>query len=382
MFIYIILYILLLLITVFDYVEYPYERKKIIIICAVIVFGLFKGLRWETGTDWNQFYMCFENSSWNNIFTYKRYEELDELMEPGYMFANVFIKQFGDYTLFLLCQCFFVCITWAYLSFKLVPNRPIFAFAMAMVFNVIFPIRLPVAGAIVCWAFYFSLKKQYFIALLIGVIAYTMHKSALFTIPFIFFINKELPKWLIWILFGVSLLGEILADHISLLILLISVYLPENLQENVAGYSDAVIHGYSEKSLLSIVMSVSLSFFFVFIFLKTRDLIKMRIKKTHLIIHKRKLIIFNQYFNCYIFMTFFFKFFSSPMLTNFTRVSEYFTLGFAISFVIAYDYLKRYFSEGILYSFFCAYYLYKFYGMMNTPYPEAMFPYKTIFSLW
>ena len=380
--IYIIIYLLVLILTSLDFINIEEKYKKITLLCIYVILLLFRGMRWEVGTDWAQFLTCFQNARWNNIFTYTRYDELGELMEPGYMFLNVIINHLGDYTLFLLLTNAFILGTWMYLSLKLT-KKPILTFAFILIFNLIFPIRLQLASSVICWAFYFSLKRKYLYALLVCLIAYTIHKSAMFAIPFIFIINKELPKWLIWSLYVLSLLGEVLADYISVIILLFTAYLPENLRDNVIGYTDALISGYSEKSFFSNLMSVSLYFFFIFSFIKARDIIKEYIAKTNRLVHKKNLLILNTYFNCYIFFNFFQKFFSAQMLSNFSRVAEYFTMGFAIAMVVSFNYWKRYLSEGILYTLFCFYYFYKLKGLLlDTPYPDEMFPYKSVFSLW
>jgi hypothetical protein len=379
--IYIIIYLLILILASLDFINVEEKYKKITLLCIYVILLLFRGVRWEVGTDWAQFLTCFQNARWNNIFTYYRYDELYELMEPGYMFLNVLINNIGNYSLFLTLTNAFILGTWLFLSVKLT-HRPIFAFAFILIFNLIFPIRLQLAAAVICWTYYLSFKKKYVAALLVCIVAYTIHKSALFLIPFVFIINKELPKWMVWFLFGLSFLGEMLADYISVVVLFSAMYLPENLRDNVIGYSDAVIHGYSEKSFISILMSAFLYFFFLYSFIKARDIIKESLVQTKNKIHRGNYIIFNAFFNCYVFFNFFFKFFSAEMLTNFTRISEYFTVGFGIAAAISIDYWRKYLNESILYTLFCFYYLYKLKGLLlGTPYPEAMFPYKTIFGL-
>lgn len=381
--IYLVIYILVLLSTLLDFINLKEQNyKKIVMLFLFVILLLFRGLRWNTGTDWDQFLICFENARWNNIFSYSRYDELNELMEPGYMLLNVLLNHIGNYTVFLLLTNAFILGTWMYMSLQLT-RRPILTFAFILIFNLVFPIRLQLAASIVCWAFYLSFKRRYLLSLIVCVIAYSIHKSALFCIPFVFIINKEIPKTLIWLMFGVSLMGEILSDYISLGILLISEYLPEILRDNVVGYTDAIVSGYEEKSKMSLLMSVSLYFFFIYSFMKSRDIIKGYVIKTNSFFHKRNLLILNVYLNCYVFFNFSMKFFSSPLLTNFARVSEFFTVGFGPVAVISYDYWKRYVSEGVLYTFFCIYYLYKLKGLLlDTPYSDVMFPYKSIFSLW
>lgn len=66
--IYYILFISLFLTSLLDFTKINKAFKNRLFILWIIIFILFKGLRWDTGTDFNQFYACFKYSDWSNIF--------------------------------------------------------------------------------------------------------------------------------------------------------------------------------------------------------------------------------------------------------------------------------------------------------------------------
>lgn len=63
------------------------------------LFVLHDGLRWETGTDWGNYYRFFLNCLWDEW----------EQFEPGYVLFNQLIRGLTiDYNVFLLCEAVIV----------------------------------------------------------------------------------------------------------------------------------------------------------------------------------------------------------------------------------------------------------------------------------
>lgn len=356
-------------------VKFPINLYSLIIL--VFVFVLFRGLRWNTGTDWDQFYLCFENANWSNIFSYYRYDDLDEKMEPGYMLLNVIIKYFGDYTLFLILTNLFIVGSWAYFSYRIMPFRANMIFAMIMATNLIFPIRLQLAACIIAWSLFLLSRKRFILPLGLSILAYTIHKSALFLIPIIVLlrIKQHIGGKSAVIVTFVSFVGDYFAAYIPLLILFITPYLPENIQGNILTYSDCELDWGISKSFISMAMGMGLNIVMVFLFIYARNLFTEK--------ERNFKYVFDVYFTSYILWTFFFRFFSSPALEHFTRISEYFSLGFPVCFTISFFMLeyRKNVSGKITNFIFILYYLYKINSLISsTPFPHAFFPYKSIFS--
>lgn len=149
----------------------------------VFIFILFKGLRWDTGTDWSQFYTCFENSQWSNIFSYYRYGHGTELMEFGYVFLNVLIKTFlPHYTFFLLITNAFILIVFARLIRKYIPKYYLSALAVLIVTVDFFPVRQSIAIAIFCYSTKYILNRNFKKYLLFCLLAFTIHRSSMFVL--------------------------------------------------------------------------------------------------------------------------------------------------------------------------------------------------------
>ena len=77
-------------------------NRKIGYILFTFIFFLFvlhDGLRWETGTDWGNYYRFFLNCLWDEW----------EQFEPGYVLFNQLIRGLTiDYNVFLLCEAVIV----------------------------------------------------------------------------------------------------------------------------------------------------------------------------------------------------------------------------------------------------------------------------------
>lgn len=381
MILYIFLYIFLLLSSFADVSKSLRKNRVGILLFFVFVFVLFRGLRWETGTDWEQFYVCFENAEWYNIMSYDRYGDGRERMEMGYMFLNWFVKLFGNYTLFLLLTNLFLVGTWAYMSYKLVSQKFLMAFAMIMVSNMFFPVRLQLAAGVFCWALFYLLGKKYWHCLLFAIISCLIHKSCclvVFLMPLLVLeVNGKLMLFSVFL----TLFSSYIADGISLLVLGLAVllipYYPD-MANNLAMYSDLEIAGAREVSLASRMLSFAFSFFLMAVFLFIRKKMKRgNVSLASFEYEKRK---YNIYLNSFWLFTLSYKFFSMPSLANFTRIAEFFTLGYAICFMLAYNRLEKIVSPHVLFVFYILLYIYKLRGLLNTPYPDEMFPYVSIFE--
>lgn len=101
MLIYYIIFGITILFALIDIYKPFKDKESVKVFWGVIaLIVLFKGLRWDTGTDFPQYLACFENVTWSNFYHFERYGFGTQLLEPGYTFLNVLIKTvFFDYTL-------------------------------------------------------------------------------------------------------------------------------------------------------------------------------------------------------------------------------------------------------------------------------------------
>ena len=150
----------------------------------MIIFVLFKGLRWDTGTDFPQFLAVFKYSDWDNIFRYWRYGTNSELLEPGYVFLNVLIKTFlPHYTFFLLITNAFIIYAFNKLILQFVPEYRMTTFALMMIATEMYPVRQTIATAILCFSFIYLYQRKVKYYLISVICAYLIHKSSIILLP-------------------------------------------------------------------------------------------------------------------------------------------------------------------------------------------------------
>jgi len=362
--------------------------------------------------DWYQFQYCFEHASLSNILNYDRYGDGQETMEAGYMFLNWVIGLVGNYTLFLIITNFILLLTWAYLSYIIVPKRPIMAFSLVMVTNMLFPVRLQLAAGIICWSIYYLQKNDLFKYIIITIIACTFHKATLMVFPILLLLKKHINDYFAICLIAITLFSTLFTDLISDMMLgfslLISTVYP-SLANNIGMYSNLEIYGYVEKSISSQYISLIFSFILLFGFIWARRILAsknrlhsrmwwitsialmrfqpvnkgliLRFNKNREKLHTCELNTFNIYFNCFLFYSFSLKFFDNPVLGNLMRIMEYFSFGYAISIVLSLAIMEKVISNKVLFVFYVFFYLYKMkWLIIGTSVPESVYPYYSIFD--
>lgn len=198
MLIYLIIYIPFIFCAWYDFKDTPLEKKKRILWLWVIVFTLFRGLRWEIGTDWQQFFYIYEHSNWNNIFTFARDNWSDKVMDYGYMFINALFKQNGvSYTIFLLVTNFW--IMWCFKDFSSRHSKyPILTLIMLMNVGLPFPVRQTISLATAVWSYRFVVERRWRAFFIVSLIAVLIHKGAVIILPFYFLpiiLNRYRIKW-------------------------------------------------------------------------------------------------------------------------------------------------------------------------------------------
>lgn len=102
--IYIFIYGIFLLIGIYDIKKKGLLKEKsrnALLNLMILVLTLFRGLRWNTGTDWEQFLEVFQYVDEDSALVFIR--NTGEILEPGYTFLNYLVKCiFDHYTAFLL----------------------------------------------------------------------------------------------------------------------------------------------------------------------------------------------------------------------------------------------------------------------------------------
>ena len=150
---------------------------------TVLLITLFKGLRWDTGTDFPQYLACFQNVTWRNFLHFERYGVASQYMEQGYTFINVLIKSIiDDYTVFLVLSNGIIMYAYGHIIMKYVPQYKFLCLALTLISTTLFPVRQTLAVAVIIYSIPYLLQHNLKKYLLCVLIAFSFHRSAIFLI--------------------------------------------------------------------------------------------------------------------------------------------------------------------------------------------------------
>jgi hypothetical protein len=375
MLIYIVLYSLLLFSVVFDRENIQIShKKKAILVFWVIVFTFFRGLRWNTGTDWNQYYHVFLEANWDNIFSYSRNAATH--MEIGYMLLNVLIKSIGgDYTLFLLLTNLFVLL--AYVKFALTNTKnPIYVFVLFMFSTQFFPVRISIAVAFIIWGLCHFSQRKYKRVIAYTLIAISIHLSAIIFIPayFLIFCAKIPTKLAVTI----SVIAMILVqtERINGLLLTISSTLNVLERGEIAHkFENYLDYSLAKQGAIMAIATSTNSIIFIASLIPFGYMInKIDTKQTK--------INYAFLYNEYVVFVLLGILFSSDQMLGLKRLQNHFVFAFPVLYAAFVFYGKKKYPKW-RFGFtvlFVLYALFRSYTLFFGGYPGAYFPYISIFS--
>ena len=373
--IYLCLYGLLLLLAMTDMVK-PVNNKRAnaIMLALIVVFALFRGLRWDTGTDWESYLDLYKNSSFTNIFSFDRYGNGAEMMEPGIVLINAVFNTIFPYTIYLIASNAF--ILWAYKKAVcyFLPRRRVFAFCFLILTVAFFPVRQEIANAIILLSLPSMLKRDYKKFILLSLLAVSIHKSAAFMIPVIFVVDriKLSPPFLYAIFFSSLVLGVTVIQSLAARFAPLIIAMNAGFEHNIEYYTETI----AEDAGIGIVGLV-MPLFLITLGCFARN-------KSH------KLNCSEEYNLFLKLMTVFFSLnilLGSTGLTQLMRLTKY--LFFADAFVLAYvansfcDFKQAFWRAKV--PLFAMMLLVAILGINRfnnkcQSYPELMFPYISVFS--
>ena len=210
MFIYIVV-ILGLFVTAIKDMIWPMtsETRNKVFWFWVVVLILFKGLRWDTGTDWSQYCATFYRAEWGNIFRFYRYGFGTTLMEPLYVFMNVLVKTFlPHYTFFLLATNAFILIVFGKFMQKYVNRGQLIALATFLVATEFFPVRQTLTFPILCIAYKYIIDRNLKLFTVCMVINFFIHRSSLIMFPLYWVLGTEFKLKRSYIIYIACLVGS------------------------------------------------------------------------------------------------------------------------------------------------------------------------------
>ena len=372
MLIYIVIYTLLLLCFFFEKDNVRLSDKKVVLAWLVLILTLFRGLRWDTGTDWDQYLSVFKVADWSNIFSFSRNSSTH--MEPGYMLINVLVKTIGGgYTLFLLLTNFFVL--YAYQRFALTNSTsPIFVFVLIIFSTQFFPVRIGIAVGVILLGLTNFSDKKFRRAIFFTLIAATIHSSAVIFIPIYCSIYiKKFPTLLAVIIAVVWMEIASLPAYNTFLFTLAGGlnFLGDETAHKFENYLD---YGLTQSNRIVIAGYLSSTIFILllWIFGKMLDKKSPALLKDHINYD----FLYNVYF---VFMMIAIAF-PGERMAGLRRLQNFFMFAFPVLFsVFIVNGKKKYPSYSIYYTFaIIGYAVFRAYSLFYGRDPEVHFPYKSI----
>lgn len=329
-----------------------------ILFCIMFIIYVLSFIRWESGTDWENYYSYFINANARS----------EAEMEYGYHYLNKLCRGITDsysFLLFVVATCIF------YLLYPIFVRTeyPLLTYLLfySSTFGYLLFVRQSLAVAIILFSYIFIYNKRskpFFICVLL---ASTIHISSLAALPIYYLYNKKIKFKYIFIAFIILLLYSIYFSSTNFLrnFPLANDYLLTkiNIYLDYAEYGKEDVYAYSS----------------------TQSIIRHLLKRVFLIIpivlFYRKGIVkdlkFRGYLNIYIYSSFLYLFFA-PISINMTRL----TTGIELVDIFLYPYVLMYVNRKsnilfmllliLLMSFL------KFQSNMGQ-YPEIFSSYKTVF---
>lgn len=352
--IYIIIYFTLFLFFLLGR-KCPIKHQKRLSYILIIIFTLFRGLRWKTGSDWDYYEDIFIN-----IDQYIKYEI--NQVELGFLYFNKIIKLIYDnYTFYLIISNLLFLISYYRFCNYLFKSYPLEAFCICLICLDLFPVRQNFAIAILIWSIPLLIQKKYIQSILIIIAAYFIHRTSLILLFFLFpFIHKANINYITRIgiyisIFILSLtwgLGQIINNYV----------IPLLPSEGGAAYRAILyMNGDKENNIIGIG-----SIIITCVLLYITQLRQNKDNSTLLLIS----------LNAYYAHQIIFVLFQDGIVAEFSRFAACFSWGYFILILYIYKGIQNK-SIGLL--FILLLFIYKFNAFFNN-YSNLLIPYYSIFD--
>ena len=343
------------------------KTKFRVILLWCVFFTLFGGLRWETGGDWDQYLDHFLYSDWNNIFSYDRYGNGREQLEPMFVFLNALIKTiFGKYFWLNIFECGFIQFTIYHFCKQYSPTHPILLYSWIIVaaFNY-FPVRMGLAMSVGWWCFQFSQEQRLKPFLITAFIASSLHNGCIILFP-LYWIGKFKLNF---ITYSIIYLLVILIRPVIITFFISNLgSIGGNIAEKALFYTQEETVGYQGASYMSWGLNYILTIIFYWVG-KKQDLLDNRWYQTLINVNL-------------LYMTIFVLF--SEGMGDLTRLAGVISPAFLILYIYALNFFingKNVYYRNLAILFYVLYYGYKILQIGQGYYFKAAnVPYRTIFD--
>lgn len=361
MLLYFILFFLILLFVCLELAT-AHSRNSFFLLFFVLLFYLLSFIRWETGTDWENYFDVFDSIK----IPFETLVDPVGGAEVGFMILNNFSKLLMEsYTLCLFLQGL-ILYAFLYISLKTLSPYPLFSLFVFYSMNLggIFFIRQTIAMAITLFSVSFIAKKKLVKFVLLVLLASTIHRTAILFLfaYFVFWRSYNIKSVLFYISVAAvagGIIGVIIVSYLS------SIGLGE-ISNRLIMYADSDYESTMKVSNASFLFRGLINRAFVV------SIVLMFLWK-----YRQKDLVFNGIFNLYLFGIVIFVF-VAPISRELIRLTGYFDM----TQLLIYPYVLYKMPVKYKQPFFLLltiFFFYRLYVAVNQ-FPDAYIPYKTIFT--
>lgn len=197
MFIYILILTCLFLLGLFEsHGALNKTNHRLSFLLVILFFWILSFVRWETGTDWDPYYLYFQSNETIDDFSKTQFE-------PFYLYINYIVKSFTDYYWFLLLVIGGLIYS---LTAPTIYKYSPFPFVSLVVYLMlrkadIFFVRESIALACCLFSLRYMINKKFLKFILCIIVGMQFHRSVVIFIPayFIFSLNLNYKKVLLYL---------------------------------------------------------------------------------------------------------------------------------------------------------------------------------------
>lgn len=356
---YFIVFFICFLFTLTDFSTKSKNIKTLLIVGYGVLIVFFAGLRWETGTDWENYVFAFYVINNNSNIGNSGYELFYEIFV---FLSSIIIKKY-TFILFTTASTIYLLTV---SSVKKYSPYPLFSFLLLLSYSINssgFGYRQDLAIAITFFSLYYIINKKVYHFIILVIFATLFHQSAIIFLPayWVANINWNRKKIVIFFFFltiiyilsySISDMASIYSDSAAMKV---SAYTELDEEQRTMGKGDPIvllIQGLSNRLVLFIPA--------LFLFYKNKENY----------IYKGILNLF--FFGISLYVIF------SPLGIVFLRFTRYFDIFHTILIPLAVYFSKGY-TRFFLVLFYLIYCIVKFsFVLINDQ--NVYVPYKTVFS--
>ena len=264
--IYFIIHTVLFFCIFLDFLHVKKSIRHGVLITIVVFITLFGGLRWQTGTDWDQYYYHFMHSDLSNLFAQKRGG--GRFLEPGFVFVNALIRYFfGTFWMYNLITTGIIQFIRYKVCRLLCGNYALTAYCtMMIVSSNYFSIRAGFGMGVALASFYFIKMRLLKGFALTNIASYLIHVQGIVMFPFYWAGHLKL-NWKVFlaILMSLSFFGYFFQSQFIALASNFEDTSAGSLAMHYAGQYETVSDGSRVRGLSTFLMNFAFTSLFLFV---------------------------------------------------------------------------------------------------------------------